>query len=100
MVTEAGQRLHIWMCMVRRIWDSGMFIRLLLLSLLQRPLLLLRPVFFRIGTNTKYRRTRQLFLNQRRYDALVRNVWLNHGIPSVISRKLEAELNTGGWDSL
>jgi hypothetical protein len=87
------------MCMVRQIWDSGMFIRLLLLSLLQRPLLLLRS-FFPIGTNTKHRRTRQLFLNQRRYDALVRNVWLNHGIPSVISRKLEAELNTGGWDSL
>jgi len=46
------------------------------------------------------RHHRQLFLNQRRYDALLRNVWLQHGIPSVISRKLESEMNTGGWDSL
>ncbi|KAI5818406.1 hypothetical protein BZA77DRAFT_306921 [Pyronema omphalodes] len=51
-------------------------------------------------TDLGFRRTRQLFLNQRRYDALIRSVWLNHGIPSVISRKLEAEINTGGWDSL
>jgi hypothetical protein len=50
-------------------------------------------------TVNTYRRSRQLFLNQRRYDMLIRNVWLQHGIPSVISRKLEAELNTGGWDS-
>ncbi|KAL8968798.1 MAG: hypothetical protein Q9183_002300, partial [Haloplaca sp. 2 TL-2023] len=37
--------------------------------------------------------SRQLFLNQRRYDALLRNVWLNHGIPTMISRKLEADTN-------
>jgi len=51
-------------------------------------------------TDLGLRRSRQLFLNQRRYDALIRNVWLQHGIPSVISRRLEADLNTGGWDSL
>ncbi|KAI5789100.1 hypothetical protein EDC01DRAFT_616809 [Geopyxis carbonaria] len=51
-------------------------------------------------TDLGLRRNRQLFLNQRRYDALVRNVWLHHGLPSVISRKLEADMNTGGWDTM
>ena len=46
------------------------------------------------------RRNRQLFLNQRRYDALLRNVWLQHGIPTTISRKLEADINNGGWETL
>ncbi|KAI9819091.1 MAG: hypothetical protein M1826_001183 [Phylliscum demangeonii] len=46
------------------------------------------------------RRTRQLFLNQHRYDALLRTAWLNHSIPSVIARKLEAENNNGGWESI
>ncbi|MCJ1363401.1 hypothetical protein MMC16_002508 [Acarospora aff. strigata] len=46
------------------------------------------------------RRNRQLFLNQKRYDALLRNVWLHHGIPTTISRKLEADINNGGWESL
>ncbi|KAL8907043.1 MAG: hypothetical protein Q9207_001655 [Kuettlingeria erythrocarpa] len=46
------------------------------------------------------RHSRQLFLNQRRYDALLRNVWLNHGIPTTISRKLEADINNGGWETL
>ncbi|KAL8759000.1 MAG: hypothetical protein Q9199_001088 [Rusavskia elegans] len=43
---------------------------------------------------------RQLFLNQRRYDALLRNVWLQHGIPTTISRKLESDINSGGWETL
>ncbi|KAI9739109.1 MAG: hypothetical protein M1834_007322 [Cirrosporium novae-zelandiae] len=46
------------------------------------------------------RRGRELFLNQKRYDALLRNVWLQHQIPSTISRRLEAEINTGGWETL
>lgn len=46
------------------------------------------------------RRNRQLFLNQKRYDALLRNVWLQHGIPTTISRKLEADTNNGGWETL
>ncbi|KAI9800153.1 MAG: hypothetical protein M1833_003480 [Piccolia ochrophora] len=46
------------------------------------------------------RRGRQLFLNQRRYDALLRNVWLHHGIPSTIARKLEADINNGGWETI
>jgi E3 ubiquitin-protein ligase UBR1 len=46
------------------------------------------------------RRHHQLFLNQRRYDKLIRDVWLGHQVPSVISRKLEADINTGGWETL
>ncbi|KAL8950451.1 MAG: hypothetical protein Q9222_003519 [Ikaeria aurantiellina] len=44
--------------------------------------------------------SRQLFLNQRRYDMLLRNMWLAHGIPTTISRKLESEVNNGGWETL
>ncbi|KAL7268027.1 E3 ubiquitin-protein ligase ubr1 [Rhizina undulata] len=51
-------------------------------------------------TDWGLRRNRRLFLNQRRYDALLRTVWLQHGIPSVISRKLEADINNGGWETL
>lgn len=46
------------------------------------------------------RRKNQLFLNQRRYDRLFRDMWLNHQIPSAVARKLEAEINTGGWESV
>lgn len=45
------------------------------------------------------RRKHQLFLNRRRYDKLFRDVWLSHSIPSFISRKLEADVNTGGWET-
>lgn len=46
------------------------------------------------------RRHHQLFLNQKRYDQLLRNVWLNHGIPSTIARRLEGDVNNGGWETL
>lgn len=46
------------------------------------------------------RRGRQLFLNQKRYDALYRNVWLQQGIPTMIARKLEADINNGGWETM
>lgn len=46
------------------------------------------------------RHGRQLFLNQRRYDTMLRNLWLAHGIPSFISRKLEADINNGGWETI
>ncbi|KAL3419091.1 hypothetical protein PVAG01_09313 [Phlyctema vagabunda] len=46
------------------------------------------------------RHSRQLFLNQKRYDALLRAVWLTSGVPSVISRKLEADINNGGWETI
>ncbi|KAF2204948.1 RING finger domain-containing protein [Delitschia confertaspora ATCC 74209] len=46
------------------------------------------------------RRHYQLFLNQKRYDILQRQVWLNHGIPSLIARRLEGDVNNGGWETL
>ncbi|KAL2012045.1 hypothetical protein VTN00DRAFT_4763 [Thermoascus crustaceus] len=46
------------------------------------------------------RRNRQLILNQKRYDKLLRDVWLSHGIPATISRKLEADINNGGWETI
>jgi E3 ubiquitin-protein ligase UBR1 len=46
------------------------------------------------------RRHHQLFLNQRRYDKLLREQWLGHLVPTVISRKLEGDINPGGWETL
>ncbi|KAI1329616.1 hypothetical protein F5Y16DRAFT_90635 [Xylariaceae sp. FL0255] len=46
------------------------------------------------------RHGRQLYLNQKRYDSMVRNLWLSHGIPSFISRKLEGDINNGGWETI
>ncbi|KKY25364.1 putative ubiquitin-protein ligase e3 component [Phaeomoniella chlamydospora] len=46
------------------------------------------------------RQRHQLILSQKRYDKLLREVWLNHGICSVISRKLEGDINTGGWETI
>ena len=46
------------------------------------------------------RKHHQLFLHQRRYDKLFRDAWLSHMIPTVISRKLEADINPGGWETL
>lgn len=46
------------------------------------------------------RRNRQLILNQKRYDRLLRDVWLSHSVPATISRKLESEINNGGWETI
>ncbi|KAI1173859.1 hypothetical protein F4777DRAFT_419461 [Nemania sp. FL0916] len=46
------------------------------------------------------RHGRQLYLNQKRYDSMIRTLWLSHGIPSFISRKLEADINNGGWETI
>lgn len=51
-------------------------------------------------TDPSLRRQNQLFLSQHRLDKCVRDVWLAHGIPTAIARKLESEHNTGGWDTL
>ncbi|CCF35129.1 E3 ubiquitin-protein ligase ubr1 [Colletotrichum higginsianum] len=51
-------------------------------------------------TDLGLRHGRQLFLNQKRYDSMLRNTFLSHGIPSFISRKLEAEINNGGWETI
>lgn len=46
------------------------------------------------------KRKGRLFLERKRYDRLFREVWLAHGVPSAVSRKLEGEVNTGGWETL
>ncbi|KAI9376226.1 hypothetical protein BJX61DRAFT_552866 [Aspergillus egyptiacus] len=46
------------------------------------------------------RRNRPLMLNQKRYDRLLRDVWLNHNIPATVSRRLESEVNHGGWETI
>ena len=46
------------------------------------------------------RKHHQLFLNQKRYDGLLRHVWLSHGLPSLIARRLDSDVNNGGWESL
>ncbi|KAL3450006.1 hypothetical protein BJX65DRAFT_271160 [Aspergillus insuetus] len=46
------------------------------------------------------RRNRPLMLNRKRYDRLLRDVWLSHGVPATISRRLEADVNNGGWESI
>ena len=46
------------------------------------------------------RRSRQLMLNEKRYDALLRSVWLQHNVPTTITRKLEPEINNGGWETM
>lgn len=46
------------------------------------------------------RHGRELFLNQKRYDSMIRNMWLSHGVPSFISRRLEADINNGGWETI
>jgi len=30
----------------------------------------------------------------------MRKIWLNHGIPTLVARKLEATVDTGGWETL
>ncbi|KAJ3020715.1 hypothetical protein HKX48_000314 [Thoreauomyces humboldtii] len=45
------------------------------------------------------RRGRPQFLNQKRYDELGK-LWLNHGIPSFVARKIESTFDIGGWATL
>ncbi|BFZ64949.1 E3 ubiquitin-protein ligase ubr1 [Saitoella coloradoensis] len=46
------------------------------------------------------KRGRPQFLSQKRYDLAVRNLWLSHGVPSYVARKLEANIDIGGWETL
>ncbi len=48
------------------------------------------------------RQRHQLVLSQRRYDRLLREVWLmlNGNVWSTVARKLEGEINGGGWESI
>jgi E3 ubiquitin-protein ligase UBR1 len=51
-------------------------------------------------TDATLRRHHQLYLHQKRYDKLYREMWLAHGVPSAIARRLEGESNNGGWETL
>jgi hypothetical protein len=46
-----------------------------------------------------FSRGRRQFLNAQRFEEL-RRVWLTHGIPTFVARKLDGLMDYGGWDSL
>jgi E3 ubiquitin-protein ligase UBR1 len=48
------------------------------------------------------RQRHQLVLSQKRYDRLLRDLWLttNSNVWSTIARRLEGEINSGGWETL
>lgn len=48
------------------------------------------PYLDKYGEPDPYlRRGQQLFLNQQRYDKLVRDLWLGHQLPSTIGRQFD-----------
>lgn len=53
-------------------------------------------------TDGGLRNKHQLMLSQMRYDRLLRDAWLmvNGNVWSAIARKLEGEVNSGGWETL
>ncbi|EXJ93009.1 E3 ubiquitin-protein ligase UBR1 [Capronia epimyces CBS 606.96] len=53
-------------------------------------------------TDSGLRSKHQLILNQKRYDKLLRDTWLmtNGSVWSTVARKLESEVNAGGWETL
>jgi E3 ubiquitin-protein ligase UBR1 len=51
-------------------------------------------------TDATLRRHHQLYLHQKRYDKMFRDIWLGHGVQSQIARRLEGESNNGGWETL
>lgn len=59
------------------------------------------PYIDRYGeVDMNLRSGRQLSLHQKRYDSMLRTLWLGHGVPSFISRRLEADINNGGWETI
>ncbi|KAI0344027.1 hypothetical protein BDW22DRAFT_1372632 [Trametopsis cervina] len=45
------------------------------------------------------RRGRRQYLHQSRWEE-IRRIWLNHGIPTLIARKLESTVDSGGWETM
>lgn len=45
------------------------------------------------------RRGRRQYLHHARWED-VRKAWLNHGVPTVVARKLESTVDSGGWETL
>ncbi len=85
--------------------DVGLFLNIRKCTVLylhnQNGSWVLAPYLDKFGeSDPGLRRGRQLSLHMKRYDALFRNVWLSQGIPTMIARKLEADINNGGWETL
>lgn len=57
------------------------------------------PASFRFADSFFLRRGRRQYLHSTRWEE-VRRLWLHHGIPTLISRKLEGTVDNGGWESL
>lgn len=49
------------------------------------------------GDNKK---TKAVFLLQKRYDEFIRLFWLQHDIPNYIVRNLDSVIDAGGWETL
>ncbi|PCH33185.1 hypothetical protein WOLCODRAFT_111408 [Wolfiporia cocos MD-104 SS10] len=45
------------------------------------------------------RRGRRQYLHYARWEE-VRKIWLNHGVPTLIARRLESTVDSGGWETL
>ncbi|EIN13143.1 hypothetical protein PUNSTDRAFT_56352 [Punctularia strigosozonata HHB-11173 SS5] len=45
------------------------------------------------------RRGRRQFLHHARWEE-IRKLWLSHGIPTLVARKLESTVDNGGWETL
>ena len=54
---------------------------------------------FALLTLRMFRRGRRQFLHAARWEE-VRKTWLNHGIPTMVARKLEGTVDSGGWETL
>ncbi|KAG9039114.1 hypothetical protein FRB95_012825 [Tulasnella sp. JGI-2019a] len=61
----------------------------------------LQPPYLDVHGEFDYmmRRGRRQYLHQHRFDD-VRKTWLNHGIPTLVARKLDGIIDSGGWDSV
>ncbi|KAG8874612.1 hypothetical protein FRB97_005779 [Tulasnella sp. 331] len=61
----------------------------------------LQPPYLDVHGEFDYmmRRGRRQYLHQQRFED-VRKTWLNHGIPTLVARKLDGIIDSGGWDSL
>jgi E3 ubiquitin-protein ligase UBR1 len=51
------------------------------------------------GADGLRRRGRRQFLHPARWED-VRRVWMAHGVPTLVARKLESTVDTGGWETL
>lgn len=49
--------------------------------------------------DSSMRRGRRQYLHYARWED-IRKIWLNHGIPTLIARKLEGTVDSGGWETL